>query len=84
VKITTPVFFILKILSMNKNMGSFDRITRTIIAAAIAILYFTHVITGTLGVVLLIIGVVFLLTSFMGTCPLYLPFGINTCKKKKP
>lgn len=67
---------------MKKNMGSADRVIRVLIAAVIAILYFTHVITGTLGIVLLILAVVFLLTSLVSFCPLYAPFGISTCSKK--
>jgi len=67
---------------MKKNMGSADRITRLVLAAIIAVLYFTNTITGTLGIVLLTLGAIFVLTSFISFCPLYLPFGINTCKKK--
>jgi fatty acid desaturase len=67
---------------MKKNMGSVDRIIRIIVAAVIAILYFTGVITGTWGIVLLVIGGVFLLTSFISFCPLYAPFGIHTCPMK--
>ncbi len=68
---------------MKKNMGSPDRIIRFILAAVIAGLYFTNVITGTLGIVLLILGGVFLLTSFISFCPLYAPFGLSTCKVKQ-
>ncbi len=67
---------------MKMNMGGADRIIRALIAVAIAVLYFTNVITGTLGIVLLIVGAVFLLTSIVGFCPLYAPFGIRTCPKK--
>ena len=67
---------------MKKNMGNADKVVRVLIAAAIAIAYFTHLITGTLGIILLILGAVFLLTSFVGFCPLYAPFGVSTCKKK--
>lgn len=66
---------------MKKNMGITDRVLRTIIALAIGVLYFTNTITGTLGVVLLIVAGVFLLTSIIRFCPLYLPFGIKTCAK---
>lgn len=65
---------------MKKNMGIADRVIRTIIAAVIAILYFTDVISGTLGLVLLIVAGVFLLTSLVSFCPLYAPFGLKTCK----
>ena len=64
-------------------MGNADRIIRIIITAIITILYFTGTISGTLGLVLLILAVVFLLTSFISFCPLYAPFGISTCKIKK-
>jgi hypothetical protein len=65
---------------MKKNMGNVDRIVRVLIAVVIAILFFTKVISGTLGIVLLVLGGVFLLTSLVGFCPLYAPFGIKTCK----
>jgi len=67
---------------MKINMGGLDRVLRVLIAIAIAILYFTGVITGTLGIVLLVVGAVFLLTSIVGFCPLYAIFGIRTCPKK--
>lgn len=66
---------------MKANMGSADRILRVIIAAIIAVLYFTGTISGTLGIVLLVLAAVFVLTSFMSFCPLYAPFGFSTCKK---
>jgi len=67
---------------MKPNMGSTDRILRTVVAVVIAFLYFTGVIPGTLGIVLLVLAVVFLATSLMSFCPLYAPFGISTCKTK--
>ena len=67
---------------MQKNMGSADRVIRVLIALVIAGLYFTNTITGTLGLVLLILAVVFLLTSLVSFCPLYTIFGISTCKRK--
>ena len=68
---------------MKKNMGVADRIIRAIIAAVIAILYFTNIISGILGIVLLIVGGVFLLTSIVSFCPLYAPFGLKTCAVKE-
>lgn len=68
---------------MKKNMGGADRIIRLMIAAIIAILFFTNVITGTLGIILLILGGVFVLTSLVGFCPLYTLVRINTCPKNK-
>jgi hypothetical protein len=63
---------------MKQNMGSFDRILRIIVAVVIGILYFNGIITGTWGIVLLVLGGVFVLTSLVGSCPLYKIFGINT------
>ena len=65
---------------MKKNMGSTDRIVRIVVAAIIAILFFTNVVTGTLGIVLLVLGGIFLLTSVVSFCPIYAPFGLSTCK----
>lgn len=67
---------------MKTNMGTLDRILRVVVAVVIAILYFTGTISGTLGYVLLALGGIFLLTSVISFCPLYLPFGISTCPKK--
>ena len=63
-------------------MGMADRIVRILVAVVIAILYFTHVINGTLAIILLALAGIFILTSFMSFCPLYLPFGIRTNKKQ--
>ncbi len=68
---------------MKKNMGSMDRLIRVIIAAAVAVLYFTGTITGTLGIVLLVLAGVFVATSLVSFCPLYAPFGLNTCSTKE-
>ncbi|MFN4763642.1 DUF2892 domain-containing protein [Gillisia sp. Q332] len=64
---------------MKKNMGIADRIIRVIIAAVVGVLYFTGTISGTLGIVLLVLAVVFVLTSLISFCPLYALFGIKTC-----
>jgi hypothetical protein len=68
---------------MKPNMGSADRIVRVLLAVVFSILYFTGTVTGTFGVVLLVLGGVFLLTSVVSFCPLYAPFGISTCPVKK-
>ncbi len=65
---------------MKPNMGSMDRTIRIIAAVIIAALYFTNVITGAVGTVLLILAGVFLLTSFVSFCPLYAPFKFTTRK----
>jgi len=68
---------------MKKNMGSADRIIRIIIAAIVGVLYFTGTVTGTLGIVLLVLAGIFVLTSLISFCPLYAPFGIRTCSIKE-
>ncbi len=65
---------------MTKNMGTADRAIRTLVALAIAVLYFTGRISGTLAIVLGIVAVAFLVTSLVGRCPGYLPFGLSTRK----
>ncbi len=66
---------------MKSNMGSADKMMRLLIAAIVVMLYFTNVISGTLGIILLVLAGVFVLTSIISFCPLYAPFGIKTCKK---
>ena len=67
---------------MKKNMGTMDKVVRILIAVVIAVLFFTNVISGTLGIILMALAVIFVLTSFISFCPLYLPFGLSTNKKK--
>ncbi len=67
---------------MKQNMGSIDKVVRVLVAAVIAVLYFTNQITGTAAIILGIFAVVFLLTSAIGFCPLYLPLKLSTIKKK--
>lgn len=68
---------------MKKNMGTADKTIRILIAVVIGVLYFTNTISGTVAIILGILAVAFVLTSFISFCPLYLPFGINTFKKKR-
>lgn len=68
---------------MKKNMGNSDRSIRSVLAIIMLTLYYFDVITGTLGVVLLVLSGIFLLTSFISFCPLYAPFGLSTCKTEK-
>jgi uncharacterized membrane protein YGL010W len=68
---------------MKKNMGTIDKAIRIVIAVAIAILFFTNVITGIWGIVLIALAAIFVITSFISFCPLYLPFGINTGRRRK-
>lgn len=67
---------------MKINMGKFDRVIRILIAALTSTLYITGVISGVLGVVLLIVGGVLLVTAVVNFCPLYSIIGINSCPKK--
>ena len=64
-------------------MGGADRIIRLLLAALFAYLYFGGVVTGTLGIVLVVLGGVFVLTSLVSFCPLYSIVGLSTCPVKK-
>ncbi|PIQ49172.1 MAG: hypothetical protein COW03_06440 [Cytophagales bacterium CG12_big_fil_rev_8_21_14_0_65_40_12] len=68
---------------MKKNMNTADRIIRLTISVILVILFFTNVVSGTLGIVLLVLAGVFTLTSVVSFCPLYTIFGISTCPVKK-
>lgn len=68
---------------MKVNMGNADRIIRVLLAAVFAYLYFSGTVSGTPGLILVILGGVFVLTSLVGFCPLYKVVGINTCSPKK-
>jgi hypothetical protein len=65
-------------MKLEKNMGNIDRIIRFVIAAIFAVVYFTGIVSGTIGIVLLVLAVVFSLTATVTFCPLYLPFGLST------
>lgn len=67
---------------MKANMGTVDKVVRIFVALIIAGLYFANQITGTTAIILLALAGIFILTSFMSFCPLYLPFGISTRKKE--
>jgi len=68
---------------MKRNMGTTDKRVRILAALIIAGLYFADIITGTLGIVLMAVAVIFLFTSLINFCPLYSIFGLNTCKVKQ-
>ena len=68
---------------MKKNLGIADRIIRTLLAIIIGILYFANVLTGTAGIILLMVGVIILLTAIFGFCPIYYPIKLSTLKEKK-
>ena len=66
---------------MKANMGSIDKIFRIVVAIVLGVLFYLDIISGTLGIVLLVLAGVFVLTSLVSFCPLYAPFGLST---KKP
>jgi hypothetical protein len=68
---------------MKKNMGTADKSIRILAAVIIGVLYYMGTISGTLGIILLVLAGVFVLTSFISFCPLYAPFGISTGAKQK-
>ena len=68
---------------MKKNMSTADRIIRLVISAILVALYFTNIIGGTVGLILLILATVFTITSIISFCPLYSIFGISTCSTKQ-
>ena len=68
---------------MKSNIGTTDKIVCIVAALLIGILYLSGIISGTLALVSVGVAVIFLLTAFISFCPLYMPFGINTSKKKK-
>ncbi|HNS12175.1 MAG TPA: DUF2892 domain-containing protein [Bacteroidia bacterium] len=68
---------------MKNNMGSTDKIIRILIAATFIGLYATDTVSGSMGTVLLILAIVFILTSIISFCPLYAIFGMSTCSVKK-
>ena len=68
---------------MKKNVGNADRIIRVILAAVFAVLYFTGIVPGTVGLVLVALSGIFVLTSLISFCPIYAIVGLNTCPAKK-
>lgn len=67
---------------MKPNMGTLDRVMRLAAAAIVIALYFMNVISGTVAIGLLVLAGIFILTSLISFCPLYLPFGLSTKKEK--
>jgi hypothetical protein len=68
---------------MKKNIGSTDKLIRLGIAIILIVLYYKTVLTGTLGIVALVIALLLTITSLLSFCPLYTLFGIKTCKKEE-
>jgi hypothetical protein len=68
---------------MKQNMGLVDRVIRVVLAAGVAVLYFTHQLSPVAAIILGVLAIVFLVTGIIGVCPLYLPFGLSTKRKVK-
>ena len=68
---------------MKNNMGSTDKMIRFVLAAVFAGLYFSGIVAGTLGILLLVLGAVFVFTSAISFCPIYAVLGVSTCPKPK-
>ncbi|MGZ2369616.1 YgaP family membrane protein [Ancylomarina sp. YFZ004] len=67
---------------MKKNMGPIDRILRSIVAIALIVLFIMDIITGTIGIVVVVFASIMLISAIIGNCPPYALMGFNTCKKK--
>ena len=65
---------------MKTNESGLDRVIRTIVGIVLFVLYFTGVISGTLGIILLVIGAILIVTSLVGFCPIYAILKIHTNK----
>ena len=74
-------YYLHKVSIMKANMGKVDRVIRILVAIVISYLYYSGVLSGTVAIVLGILAVIFVATSFISFCPLYLPFGLSTRKK---
>ena len=72
-----------KLVQMKKNMSTADRIIRLVISAIMIALYFTGVVTGTIGIIMLALAGVFILTSIFSFCPIYAIFGMSSHPEKK-
>ncbi len=68
---------------MKSNIGPIDKAIRLFLALVLIVLFYENVVTGTLGIIVLLLAAVVMLTALVGFCPLYLPFKISTQKKKK-
>jgi len=68
---------------MKKNMGSYDKLIRLAVAIVLIAFYYTGVLTGTLGIIALVVALVLTLTSLISFCPIYALFGMNSCKKEQ-
>ncbi|MDD3078226.1 MAG: DUF2892 domain-containing protein [Paludibacter sp.] len=68
---------------MKANIGSTDKLVRLGLAIVLIVLFYKEVITGTLGIIGLVVALLLTVTSLISFCPLYPLFKINTAKKKE-
>jgi hypothetical protein len=68
---------------MKKNVGTIDRVIRVVVALVIIALFLTHMVSGTLGIILLVLAAILFITGSIGFCLLYWILGINTLPKNK-
>ncbi len=89
-KVTLKLFLLLNLCNeiykslmiMKQNIGNIDKVIRILATVVLGVLYYLNLISGTVAIILLILAGIFILTTFLGTCFLYLPFGISTKKKR--
>jgi hypothetical protein len=67
---------------MKKNVGTIDKAIRILVAVVVVVLYFTHIISGVLAIVLLALSAIFVVTSLLSFCPIWLALGLSTRKKE--
>jgi hypothetical protein len=63
---------------MKKNMGTIDRTIRAVVGVAAIAAYLMGWLTGTLAIIVLVVGIVLLGTAAIRWCPPYDLLGINT------
>lgn len=65
---------------MKKNESTLDRIIRVVLGIVLLALYFTGTVTGTLGIVFIVVGAIALITGAIGFCGVYALLKISTAK----
>jgi len=69
---------------MKRNVGKTDKIIRVIVGVLLIVLFFTDVLTGTLGIIALIAAGIALGTAMVNICGIYKLVGISSCKMTNP
>jgi hypothetical protein len=65
---------------MKSNMSKTDRSIRAVVGLIFIALYGMGLVSSTLGIILAVVGVVFLITAAVAFCPMYVPLKIKTNK----